>query len=375
MNKEYAKNIMAQIVARTEKNAAEIGVASPHVERDGKFDRTNFWEWTSGFWPGLLWEAYRRSKNEKLLEIARGCGDKIHSMNESDFFHLHHDVGFMWHLSSVRDYEITGDKNAANRAVLAANLLAGRYNPAGKFIRAWGTAPECSSTTGWAIIDCSMNLSLLYWASEYTGDMRYANIATNHADTVVEHFIRPDGSSRHICSFDQVTGEFLTAVGGQGNDPDSAWSRGNAWAIYGMALTYRHTGDVKYLDAAKRVAHYFIANLPDDYVCHWDFRVERNVDTPRDTSAAAIAACGFLEIARHVPECEKFVYRNAAEKVLTSLYKNYSNFDDENCQSILNGATGHCPANYNVNVGIIYGDYYFARAIGEISENVDYPWM
>ena len=148
-------------------------------------------------------------------------------------------------------------------------------------------------------------------------------MAVLHANTVLQHFIRPDGSVYHIVIFDAETGEKLGVHGGQGYAPESAWSRGTAWAIYGLALSYRYTEDDRYRQGAKRAAHFFLANLPEDSVPHWDFRIPADVTDYRDSSAGACAACGLLLLADQVPVQEAALYRKAADRILYSLYTNY----------------------------------------------------
>ena len=245
----------------------------------------------------------------------------------------------------------------------AASFLAGRFNPSGEFIRAWN-GPEA---LGWAIVNCMMNIPLLFWASRTTGDPRYKHIAIRHADTFLRHAIREDGSVCHILSFDPESGAFIETLGGQGLSGSSAWSRGNAWAIYGLAIAYRCTGLERYLHASKRVAHYFIAALPEDHVPYWDFRVETLDNEPRDSSAAAIAASGLLELAELVPPSEQRVYIAAANNMLFSLSENYAAWSSPEHEAILVQGTGHKPANANINVSLIYGDYYFAEAFAKLN--------
>ncbi|OAS20483.1 hypothetical protein A8708_18090 [Paenibacillus oryzisoli] len=187
-------------------------------------------------------------------------------------------------------------------------------------------------------------LSLLFWASEISGDPRFKQIAVRHANTVLKYFIRPDGSVVHIASFDPETGIFLETLPGQGYGPNSAWSRGAAWAIYGLANTYRYTGELRYLDAAKRAAHFFLAALPEDQVPPWDFRTESENGEPKDSSAAAIAASGLLELAKHVPQVEAHLYHRRAERILQVLSEGYVAWEDETYEEILMHGTGHKPA-------------------------------
>ncbi|MGO4371430.1 glycosyl hydrolase, partial [Paenibacillus sp. MCAF20] len=163
-------------------------------------------------------------------------------------------------------------------------------------------------------------------------------------------------------------GEYDETLGGQGAAPDSGWSRGAAWALYGMANTYRYTGDAAYLRASQRVAHYFLANLPEDHVPHWDFRASETLEgEPRDSSAGAIAASGLLELAGLLAEKEGRVYREAAERMLGSLYAIYGTWDDNEHEAILKHGTGHKPAGQNVDVSLIYGDYFFVEAVAKLN--------
>ncbi|MEK3720032.1 glycoside hydrolase family 88 protein [Paenibacillus sp. FSL H8-0034] len=341
----------------------QIGSKSPHVAtRDsGIYDDMRHDWWTSGFWPGILWIMYEMTGKEHYKQAAWGWDEKFEqkSIQVSNF---HHDVGFQYLPTAVIKYKLTGDEEGKRRGLAAANFLAGRFNMAGNFLRAWN-----QDKTGWSIVDSSMNLSILFWAAEEIADPRFTHIAKAHADTVANHFIRPDGSVNHIVSFDPLTGEVIESLGGQGAGPDSAWSRGAAWALHGMANTYRYTGDTKYLHAAQRVAHYFLSMLPDDHVAHWDFRAAESLDAePRDTSAASCAASGLLELAAALPPVQGNPYRKAAERILLSLTQNYATWDRPEHEAILLAGTGHKPANSNVDVSLIYGDYYYVEALAKL---------
>lgn len=365
--KKWAKETQDKLIEKLMVTADEIGADFPHASKDGKYDKSPVTWWTNGFWSGILWLAYRASGEEKFRKIAEECEQKLDEVL-AGYVDTDHDAGFMWSLSAVADYKITGNERSKVRGLIAANYLAGRYNPRAKFIRAWNFRKN------WAIIDCMMNLPLLYWASEVLDDPRYKYVAIEHADTVLRTFFREDGSVNHIVEFDPHTGEVTGIPQGQGARPDSAWARGSAWAIYGMMLSHRYTEDKKYLDAAKRIAHFFIANLPEDNVCYWDFRVPIDENTPRDTSAAACAVCGLLELAEHVEVCEKMLYYNSAVKILKSLTENYAVLDASRQEMLLKG-TGHVPQNQNINVGLIYGDYFYMEALDRLAgENEELFW-
>jgi unsaturated chondroitin disaccharide hydrolase len=304
---------------------------SPHkAADDGIYDDMRRDWWTSGFWPGILWIMYDVTGKEHYRNEAWNWDEPFEQCMVKDS-NLHHDVGFQFLPTAVIKHKLSGDADGRRRGLQAANFLAGRFNIAGNFIRAWNPIQNKEAwnfhNTGWAIIDSMMNISLLFWASDEINDPRFSHIAKAHADTVLEHFIREDGSVCHICSFNPETGEFIESIGGQGFGPVSAWSRGAAWALYGMANTYRYTGELRYLHAAKKVAHFFIASLEEDYIPLWDFRVSNRHNEPRDTAAASCAASGLLEIAALVPQTEAGIYEHAAKCILNSLTEHYGTWD------------------------------------------------
>ncbi|MDO5518592.1 MAG: glycoside hydrolase family 88 protein [Clostridium sp.] len=376
MKEDWKKEAWEFIKEKTEMNNERIGAEFPHVSKDKHYDRENPQWWTAGFWPGILWHVYSDSRNEKLRSTAEECERKMDYLL-TDSEDVDHDMGFMWTLSSIADYKITGNKESRRRALLAANLLAGRFNIKGNYIRAWNKWCEKDDNSGVAIIDCMMNLGLLYWASEETGDPRFKHIAESHGEMVLKNFIRDDGSVQHMVVFDSETGEVVEKLGGQGFDADSAWARGCAWAVYGLAISYKHTENIELLNAAKKCAHYFIANTDGCRCPVWDFRVpedgERRYRYP-DSSAGAIAACGLLLISEEVSDFEKSLYREAGEKMLHNLYYDCSSKDDSKEEGLLYHATGHFPEQKNLDVPIIYGDYFFTEGIARLNGEEIFLW-
>lgn len=361
------------IVQKVSKTSERIADGFPHASVEGRYQLERASWWTAGFWPGLLWLIYRDTKDERLRAYAESCEEQLDQVM-LDYYPLDHDIGFMWTLTSVARYKLLGEESSKRRALLAANLLAARFNIKGRYIRAWNPWKPGDENAGWAIIDCMMNMPLLYWASEASGDPRYKHIAIEHTNTVLEHFIRADGSVNHIVVFDPQTGEKLNVLGGQGYAPESAWSRGTSWALYGMALGYKHTGNKAYLEAAKKVAHYFIANLPDDYVPYWDFRLPPEVTKYRDSSAGACAAAGLLLLSSLVNEREQSMYHAAGEKILQSLYSHYGAWDREDEEGLILHGTSHFPESRHIDVPLIYGDYYFAEGIAWLQGHKDLFW-
>ncbi|WP_458127261.1 glycoside hydrolase family 88 protein [Paenibacillus sp. Z3-2] len=366
---EWVQEAWDQTKAKVKRIHHRIGDGFPHASINGEYQLEPASWWTSGFWPGLMWLVYRDTQDNELKESAESCESQLDILL-TDSNKIDHDIGFMWTLTSGARYKILGAEDSKRRALLAANLLAARFNAQGNFIRAWNGEEHA----GWAIIDCMMNLPLLYWASSITGDPRYKHIAIKHADTVLKHFYRTDGSVAHIVVFDPDTGEKLGVKGGQGFAPESAWSRGTAWAIYGMSLSYQYTGDPKYLNAAKQTAHFFMANLPEDHVPYWDFRSSEGIPAIRDSSAGACAACGLLLLADQVDGLEARIYRERGKQILHSLYTNYGAWDSDTEEGLILHGTSHFPEKHNVNVPLIYGDYYFAEGISLLMGHQERFW-
>ncbi len=321
--------------------------------------------WTNGFWPGMMWLMYVATKEEKYKEAAEYC-EKVMDKALFDYQTLYHDVGFMWHISAGANYRITGNLESKNRNLVAAAALASRYNTDGEFIRAWNG----EKAVGWAIIDCMMNIPLLYWASDEIGDPRFRQIAMHHADKTMKHHIRPDGSLIHVIEYDINNGDFVGTPITQGYDPEtSCWSRGQAWAIYGFVLSYIHTGKQEYLDVAKNTAHYFIAAAAvDGYIPKSDFRQPDEPDII-DCSAGTIAACGLIEIAKVVPEYEKKLYIKAAFNILKAIEKEQCNWTlDEQCIVMNNTGHYHGQERGTIHIPYVFADYYFVEAIYKLKD-------
>ena len=318
--------------------------------------------WTNGFWGGIMWLLYQDTGEERYQEIA-GISERKLEKCFDQYYGLHHDVGFMYLPTAVADYRLTGNEEGRRIGMHAANLLAGRFNPVGKFIRAWNQNGD-NDTRGWAIIDCLLNLSLLYWASEESGDPRFRQIAMMHADTVLANFVRPDGSVCHIVEFDPESGRMVKSYGGQGYGEGSSWTRGQGWAVYGFANSYTHTGKKEYLEAARKVADYCIANLPESGIIPVDFRQPQE-PAWEDSCAACVIACGLLEVARHLSDSEKEKYENAAVKILRAIAENRADWT-ENCDAIVQNCTGayHSPEHHFT---MVYADYYFIEGLYKLS--------
>ncbi|HCT91058.1 MAG TPA: glycosyl hydrolase family 88 [Lachnospiraceae bacterium] len=317
--------------------------------------------WTNGFWGGMMWLLYQDTGEESYAEIARISEYRLEACFDS-YYGLHHDVGFMFQPTAVADYRLTGNERSRKTALHAANLLVGRFNPVGRFIRAWNEVGD-QDTRGWAIIDCMFNISLLYWASEETKDPCFKQIAMMHADTAMAHFVCPDGSVNHIVEFDPETGERVKSHGGQGYGEGSSWTRGQGWAVYGFVISYLHTGKQEYLDTAKKVAHYCMANIPESGVVPIDFR--QPVEPPyEDSCGACVIAGGLLELARCVPGPEQESYRRAAMKILKTLDESRADWS-ECCDAIVQECSGaYHDASHHMTM--TYADYFFMEAVYKV---------
>lgn len=359
---------MEKVAARSAEKIPYSTVDGVHTDKSGEGDIS--W-WTNGFWGGMMWQMYKLTGQERYKETARWNEEKL-DVNFLHYEMLDHDNGFKWLPTAVADYRLTGDRRARSRGLLAAEILAGRYNCAGKFLRAWNDwAGSDVDRSGWAIIDCMMNLPLLYWASEETGDPRFAQIAQNHARTAAQHFVRGDGSVNHIVEFNTYTGEYVTTYGGQGYEVGSSWTRGQSWGLYGFVLSYLHTKDPLFLGTAERIANYFMANIPENGRIPVDFR--QPADVPwEDSTAAAIAACGLIELAKLTQGRQSGIYLGAAMKLLQTLERESFNWnvDEDNFLTKCTGAY-HDEAH---EFSIIYGDYYFLEALMKLAGRELFIW-
>ncbi len=333
----------------------------PYSTQNGQWKPSHIGWWTNGFWPAAMWQMYRATGRGMYREEAVRA-EKMLDAAQRDFKNLSHDVGFQWLIHSGVRYQLEKNPDSLDRTLFAAGILAGRFNPNG-FIRAWNDNGK-ENRAGWAIVDCMMNLPLLYWASDITGDPRFRLIAMAHADTTMRAFVRPDGSCEHIVIFDPATGEKLETIGGQGYENGSSWSRGQAWALYGFTLSYLHTGKREYLDTAKRVAHYFISQITGDFIPRCDFRQPEEPEI-KDNAAGNIAACGLLELCRAVPEAEAKSYFDAAFRILKAQEASCANWalNDPAIFTKCTSAYHDLPGRH---ITMQYGDYYFIEAIGKL---------
>jgi len=362
-----AEAILSKILAKTTVTCERIGDNIPYTPLNGRYsaesEKDLAW-WCNGFFAGMLWQLYHASKDEifrkKAENIERRLDETFH-----DFVGLHHDVGFMWLHTAVANYRLTGNEQSKKRGLHAASILAGRYDPEAYFINAW------NHHRGWTIIDTMMNLPLLHWAAQIDRQPHYKYIAMEHAITANEILVRHDGSVAHLAVMDRKTGKASEYPAGQGYASGSSWTRGTAWAIYGYALSHLHGNDAasdhhlkdgEFLGYAKQLAHYFIANVAQTgWIAPIDFRQPAEPEV-FDTTAGLIAACGLLEIAKHVDEHEKALYINAAHNIIASTETKWADWS-HNSDGIIGGGSESYGNPNTHHVPIIYGDYFFTEAI------------
>ncbi|MDK0736058.1 glycoside hydrolase family 88 protein [Clostridium perfringens] len=331
-------------------------------------------EWTDGFWTGLLWLAYEYTGDEKYRELADKNVASFKNRVEKDIELDHHDLGFLYSLATVSGYKLTDSEDAREASIKAANKLISRYQEKGEFIQAWG---ELGSKDHYRfIIDCLLNIPLLYWASDETGDAKYRNIANKHFVTSCNNVIRDDASAFHTFYMDNETGKPLRGVTRQGYSDDSAWARGQAWGVYGIPLNYRYTRNESCFNLYEGMTNYFLNRLPKDNVCYWDLIFNDGDDHSKDSSAAAIAVCGMHEMNKYLPEVDenKEVYKYAMHNILRSLIENYMNPEIEPGKPVLLHGVYSWHSGKGVDEGNIWGDYFFLEALIRFYKDWNLYW-
>jgi unsaturated chondroitin disaccharide hydrolase len=327
-------------------------------------------DWTAAFWPGQLWLAYEITGHPRYLAAARSHLASFDRRIRQNIEVNHHDIGFLYTLSTVPAWKLTGDLDARATALHAADCLLARYKPLGRFIQAWQDLDDPKENR--LIIDSLMNLPLLHWAARETTHPRYREAAENHLHTLLSCIIRPDDSTCHTYYFDPATGAPLRGVTHQGRSDDSCWSRGQAWAVYGLALARRHVDYPVIMPAHHRVTDYFLKRLPADSVCYWDLVFTEGPE-PRDSSAAAIAVCGLLEACRHLhPGSRRDEYETAAHTILRSLAENYAATPAQD-GLLLHGVYSK-PHNHGVDECCNWGDYFYLEALIRLLKDWDPYW-
>ena len=345
--------------AKREKNGWGELTNPRNSEPDGTLNLVPSKDWTSGFFPGELWFLYEYTQNNFWKKKAQQHTDILEKekMNGST-----HDMGFKVYCSFGNGYRLTQDEHYKEVLLQSARTLATRFKPAAGIIRSWD-----HSTAKWAcpvIIDNMMNLELLFWATKESKDSTFYRIAVDHARTTMKHHFRPDFSSYHVIDYDRITGQVLKKNTHQGFADESAWSRGQAWALYGYTMCYRETRLPEFLEQAQNIEKYLFThpNMPEDLIPYWDFDALGIPDEPRDVSAATVIASALYELSLYDPEKGER-YRSNADKIIENLTKHYRATLKKDNGFLLLHSTGTKPTNTEVDVPIVYADYYFIEAL------------
>ena len=321
-------------------------------------------DWCRGFWPGVLWYAYEASGDETIRKEAEKFTAPIRTIAYTPA--TDHDIGFMVYCSYGNGYRLTGNEEYKKVLLSAADTLATLYNPKVGTILSWPS--EMDKFRYNTIIDNMMNLELLFWAAKNGGSKNLYDIAKSHAEKTMEHIVRDDNAVYHVGSFDENTGEFLRGYTHQGYAHESMWARGQGWGIYGFSVAYRETGEQAFLDTAIKLADHFLKRLPEDGIPFWDFDDPKIPNAPKDASAAGVAACGMFELADLVKDEKLKSKYNAAATNFVNILSSKEYFSGDTNQALLLHSTGHHPKNSEVDVPIIYADYYYMEALTRLKK-------
>ncbi len=321
--------------------------------------------WTSGFYPGILWYAYDVTGNKKWKDEAIKRTEVF-----EDFKNIteHHDIGFMMFPAYGLGYEIGQKKEYKDVLLASAQSLASRFNPKVGTIRSWSNKMHPRWQQHITIIDNMLNLELLFWAAKNGGDQKYYDIAVKHAQTTMKNHFREDLTSWHVIEYDSINGNILNRHTKQGFADDSRWSRGQAWGVYGYTLVYKETKDKKFLHFAQKITDKYLSLLPEDMVPCWDFDVANDPKEEKDASAAAVVASALLDLSTLVEnKADQERYYNAAIKMLKSLgSSNYSGVGK--ADSFLLHSTGAKSLGHEIDVALIYADYYYIEALARLKK-------
>ncbi|SDF66130.1 MULTISPECIES: glycoside hydrolase family 88 protein [unclassified Duganella] len=373
--RSHIDQAIAAALAAVARNAAYFGDRFPTPSSTGgvygAMDNT---EWTNGFWTGMLWLSYELSGQQAFRTVAENHVASFDQRQRERIATNHHDLGFLYSLSCVAGYKLTGSEQAREAALGAAKLLLERYFPNAGIIQAWGDLND-PAQRGRMIIDCNLNLPLLYWASDTSGDLRFREAADHHIQQAARHIVRADGSTYHTFFFDADNGQPREGKTHQGYSDDSCWARGQAWGISGFPLVARHNGATRLLDLGKVLANYYLNRLPADGICYWDLIFTDGAEE-RDSSAAAVAACGLLELASRLPLLDplRAEYEHAAAGMVMTLSEHYFNHEGAPGAGLLRHAVYHKPNRIGVDESCIWGDYFYLEALTRLSRIWEPYW-
>ena len=348
---------------------ANVDSVLPRSFENGENTKSSSRWWTSGFFPGTLWYLFENSKNPEVLKYAQLYTDRV---EREKYTTDNHDVGFMLYCSFGNGLRLTKNKHYEEVLLTGAKSLATRYNSNVGLIRSWDHNKDKWQYP--VIIDNIMNLELLLWAYEHSGDVKFKEMAISHADKTMEHHFRPNFSSYHVVSYDTITGLPHLKQTHQGFSDDSMWSRGQAWGLYGYTYLYRELKDERYLKQAQNIADFLIhhPSMPADYIPYWDYDSPEIPNTPRDASAATIMASALVELSDYVDEARSKEYMKVVETQIRTLASpEYTANLGENGCFILKHSTGAYPFKSEVDAPLTYADYYYLEALTRLKNKLN----
>ena len=338
----------------------------PKSTRFGVLVPSSSKSWTSGFYPGSLWYTYLYTGNEEIKALAEKNTEKLYIETQ---IVRSHDIGFMVNCSYGNALRITGDEKYREPFINAAHLLTTRFNPTVGLTLSWNVTPKRKHWHYPVIIDNMMNLELLTQAHKLCGVDSLLNVALTHANTTMKNHFRPDYTTWHVVDYEPETGDIRMKVTHQGYADDSAWARGQAWAVYGYTMMYREVSEPAYLAQAENIARMLLERLPEDGIPYWDFDSPDAPDSQRDASAGAIMASSFIELAGFTQDKQlsKNLMKMAEKQIRTLASDEYLAQPDRNGYFLLKHSVGSYPSNSEVNVPLTYADYYFLEALLRIN--------
>ena len=379
-HKDVFQSALDEALAKVSALVPRFGLRNPRLGRPGtlQFEFCTEDEWVASFWPGQMWLAYSLTGDERLKNSARARWSYFQRVLENPAWY-DHDLGFLFLLTSVADYKLTGSGQARAMALQAAGHLASRWRQPMPFVMCWNPmrrdpADFAAAKTGTLNIDSLQGMSLLYWAHRETSQQSFLDIANMHNDTAIKYLVRDDFSSFHAYEFDPRTGEPVRGYTHQGLSDDSCWSRGQSWAIHGLAQSYLNTGITAYRDTAAAMADYVSERLPEDGVPLWDYDLPADRTPYRDTSAGAVTAAGLYALAQGFgqgPEVAK--YTALADRILLGLSQHYAIADIPEAEGLLKEGAAFVDLGRADNL-LPYGDYYYLEALMRAVGHTEFFW-